>query len=151
MNRYRRQVFIAVMANWKTVRYAFSTLHYMTCHLLDAFIQSDLYTFSTVDNPHRSNVGWSVSPRDTTTCWLQWDSNLLSPDLKSSTLTTKPQPCVFSIMCYTLAPCPHYFWNTLIFVTVHSLHIRLTWRSVSLLLCSIEGFSEPKETFSVSV
>ena len=29
--------------------------------------------------------------RDTTTCWLQWDSNLLPPDSKSSTLPTEPQ------------------------------------------------------------
>ena len=61
--------------------------HYITCHLLDAFIQSDLHTFSTVANPHRSNLGWSVLPRDTTTCWLQWDSDLLPPDLKFSALT----------------------------------------------------------------
>ena len=67
------------------------TLHYITCNLLDAFIQSDLHTFSTVDNPHRSNLGWSVLSRDTTTCWLQWDSNLLSPDSKFSTLSTEPQ------------------------------------------------------------
>ena len=63
-------------------------LHYITCHLLDAFIQSDLHTwFSTVGNPHRSHLGWSVLPRDTTTCWLQWVSNMLSPDSKSSTLS----------------------------------------------------------------
>ena len=64
----------------------------ITCHLLDAFIQNDLHTFSTVDNPHRSNLGWSVLPRDRTTCRLQWDSNLLPPDSKSSTLPTEPQP-----------------------------------------------------------
>ena len=35
-----------------------SDTHHMTCHL---FIQSDLHTFSTVGNPHRSHLGWSVS------------------------------------------------------------------------------------------
>ena len=40
---------------------ALPVLYFFTCHLLDAFIQSDLHTFSTVDNPHRSNLGWSVS------------------------------------------------------------------------------------------
>ena len=28
-----------------------------TCHLFDAFIQSDLHTFNTVGSPHRSNFG----------------------------------------------------------------------------------------------
>ena len=60
-------------------------IYYITFHLLDAFIQSDLHTFSTVGNPHRSNLGWGVLPRDTTTCWLQWDSNLLPPDLNWAT------------------------------------------------------------------
>ena len=42
---------------WKTIITYNLKVYYITCNLLDAFIQSDLHTFSTVDNPHRSNLG----------------------------------------------------------------------------------------------
>ena len=54
------------------------TLHYMTCHLLDAFIQSDLHTQYCGQSP-QEQFGVKCL-RVTTTCWLQWGLNLWPPD-----------------------------------------------------------------------
>ena len=56
-------------------------LHYMT------FTQSDLLTLNTVGNPHRSDLGWSVLPRDTTACWLQGELNQCSEDQRTKPLS----------------------------------------------------------------
>ena len=76
-------------------------LHYITCYLLDAFIQ-EIYILNTVGNPRRSNLGWSVLPRDTTTWWLQWGLNLCSPDPNSNAL----------VHCTTRLPYNYLNFNT---------------------------------------
>jgi len=75
------------------------------------------YILNTVGNPHMSNLGWSVLPRDTTTCWLQWGLNLCSPDLNTNALfhcaTRLPEvynsPHGPSLIL--LPPSPPYVWR----------------------------------------
>ena len=62
--------------------------HYMTCHLLDAFIQSDLHTQYCGQFP-QEQFGVKCL-RDTPTCWLQWGLNLCSPDPNTNALPTAP-------------------------------------------------------------
>ena len=56
---------------------------HVTCLTL---LSKATYILNTVDNPHRSNLGWSVLPRDTTTCWVHWCLNLCSPDPNTNAL-----------------------------------------------------------------
>ena len=58
--------------------------HYMTCHLLDAFIQRDLHTQYCGQSPQEQFEG--KCHRDTMTCWLQWGLNLRSPDPNTNAL-----------------------------------------------------------------
>ena len=82
-------------------------LHYITCHLLDAFIQSDLHTRYCGQSP-QEQFGVKCL-RDTTTCWLQWILNLwrhcpaqvlFHINLQPSGPQTLPSPpFTFSILC----------------------------------------------------
>ena len=90
MHSWRNMCFrVCTQFIW-SANYPIITLYYITCHLLDVlskatYIHSVLWTV-------RSNLGWSVFPWDTTTCWLQWDWTS-APLIRSSTYhTTEPHP-----------------------------------------------------------
>ena len=59
---------------------------HVTCETL---LSKATYILNTVSNP-RSNLGWSVLPRDTTTFWLQWGLNLCPPDPNTNAQPTAP-------------------------------------------------------------
>ena len=69
-------------------------LHYITWHLLDTVIQSDLHTQYCGQSP-QEQFGLKCL-RDTTTCWLQWGLNLWPPLIRTPTHTplhhTHPVP-----------------------------------------------------------
>ena len=66
------------------------TLHYMS--FVRCFYPKRLTFIQYCGQSPQEQFGVKCIARDTTTCWLQWDSNLLPPDLKSSTLSTELQP-----------------------------------------------------------
>ena len=67
------------LKKWNLISIHFPTLHYITCHLADAFFQSDLQLLHMSEDARLwSNYGPSVLLRDTLVDVLQWE---LNPDL----------------------------------------------------------------------
>ena len=81
------KLWITSKPHWFVIQYS-KAFWIITCHLLDAFIQS-LHTQYCGQSP-QEHFGVKCL-RDTTTCWLQWGLNLCSPDLRTNTLSTAPQ------------------------------------------------------------
>ena len=68
-------------------------IHYITCYLLDAFIQSDLHTQYCGQSP-QEQFGVKCL-RNTTTCWLQWGLNLWPPDPNTCAQSTAPHAALY--------------------------------------------------------
>jgi len=76
-------------------------LHYMS---LVRRLYPKRLTYSILGHPHRSNLGGSVLPRDTTTCWLLWGLNLWPSDSNTNAQPTAPHASLWSaVICISRA------------------------------------------------
>ena len=69
-------------------------------------------------NPHRSNSGWSVLPRDTTTCWLQWGLNLWPLDPNTNAHSFKLPKAEIKEKCHHWLFVPYSLLKTMKCVTL---------------------------------
>ena len=127
-----------------TVEMAFlGLLHYNTCHLVDAFIQSDLQLIklSRIHTPW-SNVGLRALLKSPTAVqilsWPHQGSNHRPCGSKSSTLTTMLQPALYSAFLFLQTRRVELMPNSSILVS--SDHITFSQASSGSSSCSMANF-----------